>query len=146
MAQRIRSFAWLLLKERLLTNKERHRRHLTADQTCSICTQADEDLDHVFKRCLTAAAIWRHLLPPTLYASFVHTLIIPWIISILSGDNWSTSWKIGVLITCWQLWKVRNLSIFSDDTFTVDGILAQIRAIVLHSLNTFSTFLRKCLT
>lgn len=44
--QRIRSFLWLTHKGRLLTNSQRHRRHLASSPTCSLCNTQAETILH----------------------------------------------------------------------------------------------------
>lgn len=51
VAQRIKTFSWLLLKGRLLTNSERVRRKLTHDDLCSLCNGGTEDISHTFRDC-----------------------------------------------------------------------------------------------
>lgn len=33
------------------------------------------------------------------------------------------TWKIGLCITFWKLWNIRNSRIFEGDSFTVDGVI-----------------------
>ncbi|XP_039049262.1 uncharacterized protein LOC120190223 [Hibiscus syriacus] len=58
---RIRTFLWLALHGKLLTNGERYRRHLASSATCSLCQNDDEDMDHVLRKCPSAFAIWRRV-------------------------------------------------------------------------------------
>ncbi|KAK8985956.1 hypothetical protein V6N11_037675 [Hibiscus sabdariffa] len=48
--QRIRTFLWITLHQRHLTNAERFRRHLATSAMCSIFYLDVEDLDHILRR------------------------------------------------------------------------------------------------
>ncbi|KAK8985950.1 hypothetical protein V6N11_037669 [Hibiscus sabdariffa] len=48
--QRIRTFLWITLQQRHLTNAERFRRHLATSAMCPICYLDVEDLDHILRR------------------------------------------------------------------------------------------------
>ena len=56
---KIRVFAWLLLRRRLLTRSR--RRHLIPDapEECALCARAVEDCEHLFITCPFALAVWR---------------------------------------------------------------------------------------
>ncbi|CAA0832753.1 Unknown protein [Striga hermonthica] len=61
--QRIRQFLWLVVQEKLLTNVERRRRHLTDSSTCPLCGRGEESTLHCLRDCVKAALVWRKLLP-----------------------------------------------------------------------------------
>ncbi|KAL4284582.1 hypothetical protein GQ457_16G022400 [Hibiscus cannabinus] len=50
--QRIRTFDWAVMRDCLLTNKERVRRHMTVDPNCNFCAHGSEDLIHVLRDCV----------------------------------------------------------------------------------------------
>ncbi|KAL4377823.1 hypothetical protein GQ457_02G031140 [Hibiscus cannabinus] len=58
--QRVRTFFWLTLHGKLITNVERILRHLTMGGMCPICSNGEEDLDHVSRSCVQAKAVWSH--------------------------------------------------------------------------------------
>lgn len=49
--ERIRMFIWLLIQQRILTNAERVRRHLTLDASCHVCGGTVETALHVVRDC-----------------------------------------------------------------------------------------------
>ncbi|CAA0834018.1 Unknown protein, partial [Striga hermonthica] len=61
--QRIRQFMWLIVKERLLTNGERFRRHLAESAACELCGSAQETILHCLRDCPHAEQTWRRLIP-----------------------------------------------------------------------------------
>lgn len=135
MAQRVRTFSWLLFKGRLLTNSERCRRKMTNDDTCSICNHGPEDIDHILRLCPLAREVWKRTLPPPLYQKLTLGNITDWLRALLLKNRGDQSWTIGPFITCWKLWEARNHHVFTDRKFKVDDILGQTRAIVTHTLH-----------
>ena len=83
MAQRVKTFTWLLLKGRLLTNAERHRRGMTQDQSCTLCQGGIENINHVFKDCPLASSIWRKILPTDMSIDFFGRDFIQWLSQLL---------------------------------------------------------------
>ena len=143
MAQRVKTFGWLLLKGRLLTNSERYRRKMTDDPTCQLCNGNIEDIDHVFKLCPLAVSTWEKILPADMKSAFLSSDIISWLQqSLLTALP--SSWKVGFLVTCWKLWAARNNRIFNATFTTEDCLFHQIRATVKHTTSAFfflNTFL-----
>ncbi|CAN1242896.1 Putative ribonuclease H protein At1g65750, partial [Linum perenne] len=50
-SQRIRQFMWLAVHDRLLTNAERHRRHLADSADCGLCNGTTETCEHILRHC-----------------------------------------------------------------------------------------------
>ena len=48
---KIRLFAWLLLRKRLMTRAFRHRMYTDSPVSCPLCNQGVEDCDHLFFQC-----------------------------------------------------------------------------------------------
>ncbi|CAA0815450.1 Polynucleotidyl transferase- ribonuclease H-like superfamily protein [Striga hermonthica] len=121
--QCIRIFLWLLTKNRLLTNVERRRRHLTADGICAICGQTDETILHALRDCSLAAEAWRDLLPRPAISDFFCTDLVQWISSNLlnslsvGGANWACIFGVAA----WKIWKWRNEFIFQGKRRTGIG-------------------------
>ncbi|CAL5332699.1 unnamed protein product [Camellia sinensis] len=57
IAQKIKSFLWVLLQGKTLTNCMRVKRGLTDDPTCPFCNKV-ENLDHLFRTCSAARGVW----------------------------------------------------------------------------------------
>ncbi|KAK8991835.1 hypothetical protein V6N11_044735 [Hibiscus sabdariffa] len=71
--QRIRTFLWITLHQRHLTNAEHFRRHLATSAMCSICYLDVEDLDHILRRCVHAQNLWIRLIPSECFDVFFRT-------------------------------------------------------------------------
>lgn len=138
MAQRVKTFAWLFFKNRLLTNAERHRRHMATSDQCSLCDGSREDLEHALKHCSLAAGVWKEILPPDIYHQFSTTSLQPWLHSLLLHPTCHISWQIGCFIICWKLWQARNLRLFTAQTLTVHGVISHIRSIINTTLHSFA--------
>ncbi|KAK8678981.1 hypothetical protein V6N13_144456 [Hibiscus sabdariffa] len=77
--QRIKSFLWLLAKDRLMTNAERVQRHLTSIAHCYACGASTESAHHIFRECPTAVAIWRGLIKPDKWVEFMGLNVLEWL-------------------------------------------------------------------
>ncbi|CAN1786910.1 Putative ribonuclease H protein At1g65750 [Linum perenne] len=105
---RIRFFLWLAVQDRILTNSNRVRRHLSSDASCSFCHASEETTIHILRDCTFARESWENL------GEFDN-----------SGSHWQgdlDSWiRQGLLLAngllfgvhCWMLWKLRNERIFT---------------------------------
>lgn len=59
---KIRCFIWLVKHEKLLTNCERVRRHMTDDMYCSVCKGVQETIHHVLCDYQGVAEAWLKVL------------------------------------------------------------------------------------
>lgn len=62
--EKVKSFIWLLVKNSLLTNAERERRHLMTEASCSYCWAEAETSRHLFWDCQAARNVWKYTLAP----------------------------------------------------------------------------------
>ncbi|KAJ9159056.1 hypothetical protein P3X46_024587 [Hevea brasiliensis] len=87
--QRVRSFLWLALHNRLLTNQERARRHLCNVDTCDIRLGHVETVLHVLRDCTIARRVWSAFLPPDKRTSFFayHWTLQGWLQVNLKPSN-----------------------------------------------------------
>ncbi|KAL4325829.1 hypothetical protein GQ457_11G022230 [Hibiscus cannabinus] len=117
--QRVRVLFWLLFNNKLLTNVERNRRHLTDVATCLVCGQGDETVDHVLRGCGCSRRIWNNLLRNDRLHSFLSMPFTEWItINIQDTGNMVSlepAWPSLFSITCWLLWKRRCCLFLGSD-------------------------------
>ncbi|XP_050216415.1 uncharacterized protein LOC126667478 [Mercurialis annua] len=131
-AQRVRTMLWLAAKNRLMTNSERGRRHMTDETSCMICGYHTEDRDHVLRHCIFAREVWRKLIPPVLFNRFFTADFDVWFFDNLQSNlstetsNWITTFGI----TCWNLWTHRNNLVFKNDRRSSDAIVMMINQMV----------------
>ncbi|XP_028781707.1 uncharacterized protein LOC114737888 [Neltuma alba] len=62
-AQRVRTFLWLVLNGRLLTNQERFRRRMPANYHYNLCNGEVENLNHALRTCKLTSSCWHLILP-----------------------------------------------------------------------------------
>ncbi|CAN1846003.1 Putative ribonuclease H protein At1g65750 [Linum perenne] len=124
---RIKHFLWVVLQDKLLTNLERARRHLTASDLCAACTQVPESLDHLFRSCQIARSIWNECLPDVLSATQQSLSFQEWWVSNISNTRLNPSF--GVI--AWLIWKRRNMAIFEDVNWSTAEVRNQVKFWVL---------------
>ncbi|XP_028804491.1 uncharacterized protein LOC114759480 [Neltuma alba] len=98
--QRIRTFLWLALNDKLLTNCERVRRHMASSNSCEICDNGPEDLNHVLRLCNVAQSCWKMLIPRSELHRFSTQPLKDWFITNLRKDERKPSWNILFAILC----------------------------------------------
>ncbi|CAN1129588.1 Putative ribonuclease H protein At1g65750 [Linum perenne] len=109
---RTKFFLWLAFRERLLTNAERYRRHMSDSASCLRCGSREETVCHVLRDCPVAEGVWRELgfniTEPNWRGS-----IADWFSAALWGER-------GELfgISAWMIWKCRNEAIFQNSYVT----------------------------
>ncbi|CAN1787382.1 Putative ribonuclease H protein At1g65750 [Linum perenne] len=97
------------MHDRLLTNLERKRRHLSADSRCSKCGNSEESVTHILRDCPTVASVWDELGYSRQDQIRANLPLLDWCVVLLKNQD---SLKLG--ITCWYLWKSRNEWTFSN--------------------------------
>lgn len=117
--QRIRVFQWLAAKNRILTNSERRRRHMTGDPSCPLCDCVRENTSHVLRFCPTARALWTSLIKHIKTDEFLCMDINDWIFTNVQQPSYfpkaSQDWEVVFGAVCWHLWKQRNGMLFDLD-------------------------------
>ncbi|CAN1184850.1 Putative ribonuclease H protein At1g65750, partial [Linum perenne] len=79
------SSLWLVSHNRLLTNSERRRRHISATVACERCKREAEDTLHVLRDCRFADQVWRKIIPPERYRSFFSGSLNDWLLQELNS-------------------------------------------------------------
>ncbi|CAN1194412.1 Putative ribonuclease H protein At1g65750 [Linum perenne] len=119
--QRVRQFLWTAVHNRLLTNTERERRHLTSSADCGLCVNTPESLDHILRHCPLAGQVWARTMPPAKLVDFFSLDPGEWWKRHIGDESLSSVFGF----TCWLLWKARNERIFEGKNVSVHGILGQ---------------------
>ncbi|CAN1792527.1 Putative ribonuclease H protein At1g65750 [Linum perenne] len=107
---RIKSFLWLAVHGRLLTNSERVRRHLATSAACPRCGAASESVAHALRDCPLAADSWNH----TGFDGSDRVWRGPVADWVMNGLLSAKGLLFGV--TAWMIWKNRNEVIFSNSS------------------------------
>ncbi|KAK8628572.1 hypothetical protein V6N13_009159 [Hibiscus sabdariffa] len=125
--QRVKTFLWLTLHNRNLTNAKRFWRHLTSSALCDVCGGAMEDMDHILRHCKTARGLWRRVLQPAFLSDFLHMPFDEWLRNNIghSIDTplYGPCWEARFAVFCWLLWKDRCSAVLGLDYNPKDDIL-----------------------
>lgn len=109
---RVKFFGWLLVQKRLHCKVNLHKKKMTSNSLCELCSNADEDEDHLLFGCTLArsfwekigwpahdlpnsAELWRATAPPHLPTKLLSTML---------------------LLCCWHLWKHRHEVVFRSQS------------------------------
>ncbi|KAK8993536.1 hypothetical protein V6N11_033631 [Hibiscus sabdariffa] len=144
--QRIRTFLWITLHNRNLTNAERYRRHLAPSAVCDIYGYHTEDMDHILRHCVAARGIWSRLIHPEFLVAFLQFPFDEWFKCNLvstSGLMNGERWKSRFTIYCWLLWKDRCSAVLDSDNIPREDILARGNRLVHECVNVFINNMRR---
>ena len=94
--ERVKSFLWLVVHDKILTNKHRVERHVDDTDLCPRCGKESETSLHAFRDCELVSNIWRQLIKPNFWNDFFSADLDRWVIFNLKSDlsrlkdgNWS---------------------------------------------------------
>lgn len=108
----------MLIHGRILTNEARCRRGMAVSAQCQRCGQLVEDVMHVVRDCPCATEVWSVLYPQGRVPDFYHLTGRDWFYKSLQhqeADADSITWAQKMAITCWALWRWRNLEVFRGE-------------------------------
>ncbi|KAL9830901.1 putative transcription factor interactor and regulator CCHC(Zn) family [Arabidopsis thaliana] len=112
--ERVKLFMWLAMNQVLMTNVERHRRHLCDSNICPVCKSGQETILHILRDCPAMAGIWQRIFPMRQRRSFFSNTLLEWLYENLGdcreveGSRWSTIYAMAI----WWAWKWRCGDIF----------------------------------
>lgn len=127
VTKRCRTFIWLVLKGKILRNKERHWWGLTYDGSCPICDCDEESLDHLFRDCQVARLVWRRSPTPNGFNISRTTSLDKWIQVNYASKEWTGKgvlWSAMFAYLLWGIWKRRNAKVFNNDMRRSDDVIA----------------------
>ena len=123
---KISVFAWRLLKDRLSTKRNLHRRQLQIqDMRFPFCRDAEEEVSHLFFHYSKIQPIWWELIswlniksafPLRPVQHFLQHISIQ--IKGVRGKRWRYWW----LAVTWAIWKFRNRMLFSNAEFDINRL------------------------
>ncbi|XP_021767508.1 uncharacterized protein LOC110731898 [Chenopodium quinoa] len=126
-------FLWKLLHRALAIKVELYRRGVPIqDVFCDLCRSEPEDLQHLFRMCVTARSVWRGGCLG-IHSEFNGDLSLSdWIqyyIRLFISLDGPSSTRLGAFVgTLWTLWLSRNSRIFRDSSASrpFDSLLAEV--------------------
>lgn len=114
--EKLRTFLWLILHDRLLTNFSRFHRHMAASPDCPRCVGVEETLSHLFRECPTSSETWKRL--GVRSGGFFTYPFKAWIrinaTTKPSSLNNTTPWYLVFLGAIWSIWIARNKFVFEN--------------------------------
>ena len=120
-------FVWRLLRDRLPTKINLHRRQVELmDRSCPFCTSMEEKARHMFFHCSKVIPIWWETLSwVNNFAAlsndprqhFLHHEYI------LNEGTRANRWKCWWLAVTWTMWQQRNKMIFSNKSFNNNKVM-----------------------
>jgi hypothetical protein len=127
---RVRIFLWLALRRRHWTADRRARHGLEARDTCFLCDQAQDTIDHIIAACPFTRELWHHILQALgLQLPEGTASTLTWwrrLRALASGQRWKGLDSLFALVS-WQVWKERNARCFRDASSTVVELLQLIK-------------------
>ncbi|KAL4283772.1 hypothetical protein GQ457_16G009340 [Hibiscus cannabinus] len=132
--QRVRTFLWLAVHGKLLTNQERVRRSLTTVDACFLCNNGSKDVLHVLRDCIRARTVWRQVIQESKWEEFMSLNSYDWFVRNLSQPQYFI-FSGGDLIAqfaiiCWILWIRRNKCLFDRDHIERLSVLAECQSML----------------
>jgi len=122
-------FIWLVLHDRCWTAARRKKHGLQDDDSCALCSQAPETIEHLLLCCSFSRELWFQLFHRIGWSA----------VSPSSHDQWLVAWWTRarkrilkeerscfdsvVILICWMVWKERNKRIFDRQIRTMHEIL-----------------------
>jgi hypothetical protein len=114
--ERVRSFMWLVMHKRLLTNSIKNSMGL-GHAMCNVCRDVEETLSHVLRDCPLAVNFWNQVIPIGKRGVFYMGEMQHWFefnlnnsIELTNGCAWCSFWAMG----CYSSWSWRNKEIHED--------------------------------
>ncbi|KAK9011773.1 hypothetical protein V6N11_039855 [Hibiscus sabdariffa] len=125
VAQRVRMFLWLVLRQRLMTNVERVRRGLSSDPSCSSCGCYSETILHILRDCPPVRSFWKSIIPQVEHECFFGSSLDHWVAMNIKtsraiGPN-TPHWSCFFPSFLWQVWKRRN-DVFTGECLPLSDI------------------------
>ncbi|KAK2379785.1 Polynucleotidyl transferase, ribonuclease H superfamily protein [Trifolium repens] len=116
VAERVRSFIWLVLHERLLTNYRKSKMGM-GHAMCNYCGDIIETELHVLRDCPLVMPIWLNVVDDRMRSSFFVGELKQWItLNLTSLKKWNNDvdWKDFWATACHFIWYWRNKAEHDD--------------------------------
>ena len=124
---KIRLFAWLLLRRRLMTRTLRQRMYPDSPVNYPLCNGGAEDCDHLFFQCPLTQETWQSVNVDRLGITSTEAF---W--ASLSGGFFrrEADWRC-IFAVLWAIWTHRNDVIFRDANPSGDAIRYAVRGYII---------------
>ena len=105
---RVQFFVWLLMQRRIQSRSNLLKKSIITDDTCELCKDHPETVDHIVFHCPVAAAFWRQVGFELNAHATVETLQSLTASSPAPNPHGS----VFLFLCCWNIWKHRNRVVF----------------------------------
>jgi hypothetical protein len=144
---KINFFCWVLMHRRVLTGENLAKRGIFGPHRCSLCSAAQETIDHLFIDYPYTQEVWTQAMhglnAQTPSQLTVVNLIASWEgrspHALKSKSTWAKIWYAIPKYICWEVWLARNEATFKNSLRTPIVVAAKAKALLLETLE-------KCLT
>ncbi|KAJ0923638.1 putative RNA-directed DNA polymerase [Helianthus annuus] len=130
--RKVNIFGWRTAIDRLPTRAALARRNISMASTCCpLCGEGEETIQHLLTECMVSSVTWQMVsgwigIPP-IYAFTTEDLFR--VHKNLSGPpKMKKLVQAIIIISCWNIWKLRNNVIFSGNRVDVSRLLAEIKS------------------
>ena len=124
-------FLWLALKHRCWTADRLRRRGLPRPDSCPLCGQEDEDIDHLLLGCVVSREVWYAFLSRWGRAGWVpdrEDLLVDWLPSKTPGGLDEKDLWMSINLICWSLWRHRNGVVFEGHSPSVEAAIRLVQS------------------
>jgi hypothetical protein len=126
-----RFFVWLAFLRRCWTADRRFRRGLQSDNSCALCLQEPELVDHLILQCVFSCVVWfsilRHcgwqLLAPTAEDSLASWWVLRQKQVVKERKK---AFDLLVILIVWSIWLERNNRCFTRGCKTAEAVVDDI--------------------
>ena len=119
---------WQLVYGRLPTRVFRKRLYPDTSSLCAMCSNGEEDCQHLFFECPVAKAVWSSQTVSTINTSSDTTF---WE-SFKQGRSVSQAEGRRILAVLWAIWLHRNDAIFKGRAVSIEGIIQDVAGLVTY--------------
>lgn len=122
------TFFWLILKDKLMSNSLRAKRHMCDSSVCTRCNYVEETSIHIIRDCIKAQKIWKYFVNISHWDA--NTSNVDWLKANVCGMNSvyldGIPWIFWFASISFLIWKDRNTEVINSENNTDAGMCAQI--------------------
>ncbi|XP_071713461.1 uncharacterized protein [Rutidosis leptorrhynchoides] len=124
-------FVWRILRKRIAVKVELDRRGNDLDTLlCPLCNDVVESMDQAIYSCKSGQEIWIGIIKwwnLSLPLGFTLVDLIKCSNAIRLETSKKKVWQAVVWVTCYLIWKNRNLKVFRNDAWATSKIISEVQ-------------------
>lgn len=125
---RCRFFVWLATQNRCWTSDRLARRGLDHQDSCPLCGQEEESIDHLFIPCGFARQVWAAIFQAMDKPGWIPTMtdtLTGWCAAQNSNETRKRMLNAFRVLAMWEIWKHRNTIVFEGTSPSIPHVLRQ---------------------